>query len=113
MIPAAGRRFESLLPRRSSAHSTSMSRKCDSPLASVYRLWMRMWSPRGKRAAYTRERCTTGREGRHGREEGGTTDREGRKGRKGRKEDRYLRTPRQRQVREWKRLGNLSADVFP
>jgi hypothetical protein len=41
MMPFAGRRFDILLPRRSSTHSTSMSRKCDSPLASV-RLWMRM-----------------------------------------------------------------------
>jgi len=42
MIPVAGRRSESLLPRRCSTHSTSMSRKCDWPLASVYRLCMRI-----------------------------------------------------------------------
>src|SRR3984893_4847274 len=42
MIPVAGRRLESLLPRRSSTHSTSMSRKCDWPLASVYRLCIRI-----------------------------------------------------------------------
>src|SRR3984893_2541691 len=42
MIPVAGRRLESLLPRRSSIHSTSMSRKCDWPLASVYRLCTRI-----------------------------------------------------------------------
>ena len=30
--------LESLLPRRSSAHSISMSRKCDSPFSSVYKL---------------------------------------------------------------------------
>src|SRR5262245_7426591 len=42
ITPFAGKRFDSLLPRRSSAHSISMSRKCDSPLASVWRLWMRI-----------------------------------------------------------------------
>src|SRR5688572_24708142 len=41
MMPVAGRRLESLLPRRSSAHSISMSRKCDWPFASVYKLWIR------------------------------------------------------------------------
>src|SRR5229473_8243489 len=46
MIPVAGRRLESLPARVSSAHSTSMSRKCDCPLVSVYRLWMRMSTPR-------------------------------------------------------------------
>src|SRR6266511_2967600 len=45
MIPVAGKRFESLPARVSSTHSTSISRKCDSPLASVYRLWMRMVAP--------------------------------------------------------------------
>src|SRR5262249_14897014 len=42
MIPLAGRRRDSLPARSSSIHSTWMSRKCDSPLASAYRLWMRM-----------------------------------------------------------------------
>src|SRR6266540_2249288 len=45
MMPLAGRRFESLPARPSSAHSTSMSRKCDSPLASVYRLWIFISGP--------------------------------------------------------------------
>src|SRR5208282_1454614 len=35
MMPLAGRRFDNLLPRLSSTHSTSMSRKCDWPVASV------------------------------------------------------------------------------
>src|SRR5437868_3344568 len=35
MTPVAGNFLDSLLPRRSSAHSTSISRKCDSPFASV------------------------------------------------------------------------------
>src|SRR5207302_10538140 len=42
MITVAGRRLESLLPLLSSTHSTSMSRKCDWPLSSVYRLCIRM-----------------------------------------------------------------------
>src|ERR1700730_14930691 len=46
MIPVAGRRLESLPACVSSAHSTLMSRKCDCPLASVYRLWMAMYAPR-------------------------------------------------------------------
>src|SRR5579875_1983899 len=45
MIPLAGRRRESLPDGPSSTHSTSMSRKCDSPLASVYRLCMRIGAP--------------------------------------------------------------------
>ena len=44
---AQGLSLESLPARVSSAHSTSMSRKCDWPLASVYKLWMRMNAPSG------------------------------------------------------------------
>src|SRR6266852_1920650 len=46
MMPVAGSRRESLLPCRSSTHSTEMSRKCVSPFASTYRLCMRIaWPP--------------------------------------------------------------------
>src|SRR6202165_4098980 len=45
MIPVAGRRLLRLPALPSSTHSTSMSRKCDWALASVYRLWVRMNSP--------------------------------------------------------------------
>src|SRR5215472_5579341 len=42
MMPVAARRFDSLPVGVSSIQSTSISRKCDSPLVSSYRLWIRI-----------------------------------------------------------------------
>src|SRR5512145_1914628 len=42
MMPVAGSRLDSRPAGVCSAQSTSMSLQCDSPLASAYRLWIRM-----------------------------------------------------------------------
>src|SRR5438874_12123679 len=45
MTPLAGIRLEAGPPTVCSVHSTSMSRQCDSPCASSYRLWIRIVAP--------------------------------------------------------------------